>query len=642
MFINRAAFLVCLFYSFMLSAQTSSWEIVQAMGRGINLGNTLSAPVEGNWAPIVHEQYFVDVAQAGFSNVRIPADFFGSRTDGETSLWSSSANTADQYDGGIEDFTVSSIYLDRVENIIDWSLNQGLYTVLDFHGAELKTEFLETFNTTNSNYTHPTSAKRAADLMKFKSIWTQIANRFIDHPPELIFEVVNEPYFELNDDEMDFINLMIIDVIRSTGGNNSNRSIIITGGGANSYQAPSTIGDEVLNYDANLIASFHYYIPFNFTASSQEQYNDFNWGTNADKSTLDSHFDFVKNWSETNNIPVTLGEFAADNESGYNYNTGLYGNNGGPVSADRIEYHRYIAEQAIDRGFSFSAWCAGNKSTKTIHLRTDNPETNNIYPGVWVEEVKEALLSHGEWPTCYGPYNDEIIRNPDFECGISSQWSFSVLGSAEASLTETENVVYSGQTAAKIDVATSQGYNKVLLSNVIYDGDLNNKTLLIGCYAKSDTENISFKMRIKSLVDGDLIFVPSQVLELSNTYQYYQFEYVVPDLTENIQLQIMTGAHEGSYFFDAFDVQIVDTSLNSTDYNLPFIFVLYPNPTSSKINVKSDKSISQLRIFDVFGRIVLKTSQTKNINIEKFTPGIYSVDLMFLDGSFATKKIIKY
>ena len=94
---------------------------------------------------------------------------------------------------------------------------------------------------------------------RVKSIWTQIANRFIDHPTELIFEVVNEPYFELNDDEMDFINLMIIDVIRSTGGNNSNRLIIITGGGANSYQAPSTIGDEVLNYDANLIASFHYF-----------------------------------------------------------------------------------------------------------------------------------------------------------------------------------------------------------------------------------------------------------------------------------------------------------------------------------------------------------------------------------------------
>ena len=626
----------------MITAQTSNWDIVQDMGRGINMGNTLSAPVEGNWAPSVHEQYFIDVAEAGFNNVRIPVDFFGSRTDGQTVQWSSAANTASQYDGGIDDFTVSSLYLDRVEDVINWSLNQGLYTVLDFHGAELKSEFLQTFNNSNSNYTHPSSSKRAADLMKFKSIWTQIAYRFIDHPMELIFEVVNEPYFEVNDVDMNFINMMIIEAIRATGGNNSTRQIIITGGSSTSYQAPTSISNEVLSYDPNLIASFHYYMPFNFTASSQEQYNDFNWGTNADKSTVDSHFNTVKNWSETNNIPVTLGEFGADNESGYNYNTGLYDNNGGPVNSSRVEYHRYIAEQAINRGFSFSAWCAGNKSTKTIHLRTDNPETNNVYQGVWVEDVKNALLSDGVWPTCYGPYNDEIIRNPDFECGISSQWSFSVQGSAEAFLDETENVVYSGQTAAKIEVTSAQGYNKVLLSNVVYDGDLNNKTLIIGCYAKSNTENISFKMRIKSLVDGDLIFVPSQAYELSNTFQYYQFEYVIPDLTENVQLQIMTGAFEGSYFLDAFDVQVVDTSLNSSDYNLPYISLLYPNPTSSKINVKSDKSISRLRIFDVFGRIVMKTSQTQNINIEKFNPGIYSVELMFLDGSFTTQKIIKY
>ncbi len=642
MFINRVIFLVCLFHSFMITAQTSNWDIVQDMGRGINMGNTLSAPVEGNWAPLVHEQYFIDVAEAGFNNVRIPVDFFGSRTDGQTVQWSSAANTASQYDGGIDDFTVSSLYLDRVEDVINWSLNQGLYTVLDFHGAELKSEFLQTFNYSNSNYTHPSSSKRAADLMKFKSIWTQIAYRFIDYPMELIFEVVNEPYFEVNDVDMNFINMMIIEAIRATGGNNSTRQIIITGGSSTSYQAPTSISNEVLSYDPNLIASFHYYMPFNFTASSQEQYNDFNWGTNADKSTVDSHFNTVKNWSETNNIPVTLGEFGADNESGYNYNTGLYGNNGGPVNSSRVEYHRYIAEQAINRGFSFSAWCAGNKSTKTIHLRTDNPETNNVYQGVWVEDVKNALFSDGVWPTCYGPYNDEIIRNPDFECGISSQWSFSVQGSAEAFLDETENVVYSGQTAAKIEVTSAQGYNKVLLSNVIYDGDLNNKTLIIGCYAKSNTENISFKMRIKSLVDGDLIFVPSQAYELSNTFQYYQFEYVIPDLTENVQLQIMTGAFEGSYFLDAFDVQVVDTSLNSSDYNLPYISLLYPNPTSSRINVKSDKSISRLRVFDFFGRLVMKTTQIQNINIEKFNPGIYSVELIFLDGSFTTHKILKY
>ena len=88
----------------------SSWEVVEAMGRGINLGNTLSAPVEGNWAPQVYEQYFVDLANEGFSNVRIPADFFGSRTSGDTSNWSSSSNSSNQYNGSIADFTVNTTY----------------------------------------------------------------------------------------------------------------------------------------------------------------------------------------------------------------------------------------------------------------------------------------------------------------------------------------------------------------------------------------------------------------------------------------------------------------------------------------------------------------------------------------------------
>ena len=218
MFSIKNYFIVYFLGTLVLTSQSTNWEIVEAMGRGVNLGNTLSAPVEGNWAPTVYEQYFIDVSEAGFSNVRIPVDFYGSRTTGNTSVWSSLANTSNQYDGSVADFIVSSNYLDRVETVIDWSLNQGLYTVLDFHGADLKSEFLETFNSSRSNFTNPTSARRYADLMKFKSIWIQIANRFINHPELLIFEVVNEPYFEVSDVEMDYINLMIIDGIRSTGG----------------------------------------------------------------------------------------------------------------------------------------------------------------------------------------------------------------------------------------------------------------------------------------------------------------------------------------------------------------------------------------------------------------------------------------
>ena len=139
------------------------------------------------------------------------------------------------------------------------------------------------------------------------------------------FEVVNEPYFEISSSEMNELNMLIIDAIRSTGGNNAFRPIIITGGSSSSYQAPFAISEEVLEFDSNLIASFHYYQPFNFTSSSREEYNNFNWGSVNDKSIVDLHFDEVKQWSQDNNIPVTLGEFGADNENGINYNTGYMG-----------------------------------------------------------------------------------------------------------------------------------------------------------------------------------------------------------------------------------------------------------------------------------------------------------------------------
>ena len=44
------------------------------MNRGINLGNVLSASIEGNWSGEATEQYFIDVSNAGFKNVRIPID----------------------------------------------------------------------------------------------------------------------------------------------------------------------------------------------------------------------------------------------------------------------------------------------------------------------------------------------------------------------------------------------------------------------------------------------------------------------------------------------------------------------------------------------------------------------------------------
>ncbi|GAA4304721.1 glycoside hydrolase family 5 protein [Aestuariibaculum suncheonense] len=369
--------------------------MVEKMGRGINLGNVLSAPIEGNWAPAFTESYFQDVATAGFTTVRIPMDFFGTRTNGDTSVYSKDANTSGNYNGSAADYIVNSAYLDRIEQVINWGLNQNLVVILDFHGNTLKSEYIETFSETikengidvqNTLYTHPTSAKRAADNDKFRAIWSQIANRLKNYSYDLIFEIINEPYFNISANEMDTINTDIISIIRASGGNNPSRNIIITGGGANSWQAPLQVSPTILTGDSYLIPTFHYYLPFKFTSSSRDNVNDVEtWGSQEDKYIVDYHFEQVQTWAQNNNLPVLLGEFGADNEGGYNYSTMTYGNFGGPENASRVAYHEYLAEKAISLGFAFTAWDAGDESNKTIYKVSDRS---------WVEDVKDALLGN--------------------------------------------------------------------------------------------------------------------------------------------------------------------------------------------------------------------------------------------------------
>tara|TARA_R110002049_G_scaffold18043_3_gene69428 strand:+ start:12966 stop:14390 length:1425 start_codon:yes stop_codon:yes gene_type:complete len=367
-------------------SQITPQQMVDKMGRGINIGNVLSAPVEGNWAAPLTESYIEDIATAGFTTVRIPIDFFGNRTSGDTSVYSKNANTVASYTGTPSDYVVSATYLNRIEQIMTWTLNKNLVVILDFHGSTLKDEFLHTFSTKSkyaAYYTHPTSAKRTADNEKFRAIWTAIANRFKNYSYDLLFEIVNEPFFTLTDAEMDVLNADIISIIRASGGNNTDRNIVVTGGSKNSYEAPLQISSSVITSDDNLIATFHYYWPRAFTASASEEHSDYDWGTPADKTEIDTNFGAVQSWSQTNSIPVLLGEFGADNEGGYNYNTNTYGAFGGPEEASRIEFHRYLAQKAIDLGFAFTAWDAGHKSGKTIYIEPTRS---------WVVGVRDALL----------------------------------------------------------------------------------------------------------------------------------------------------------------------------------------------------------------------------------------------------------
>lgn len=261
----------------------SDWnsnEIVEEMGPGWNLGNSLDGPSEGAWTSRATQSLFTAVHDLGFGNVRIPV------------TWSNHIKKID----GV--WVIDEDWLNRVQDIVDYAMNVGLYVVINTHhdsagefnivrdtndtnGNGDRTEIIDlvatgswlgkaifgkTLNdgdftavsgtptrehnrlaTTSSAIVRPatltTLPSRAANDEAWENgkqimgdIWTQIANRFKDYDEHLIFESMNEPaiaWFDLHGHRthiaINELNQIFTDSIRAAGVNNANRWLIVSG-----------------------------------------------------------------------------------------------------------------------------------------------------------------------------------------------------------------------------------------------------------------------------------------------------------------------------------------------------------------------------------------------------------------------------
>jgi len=523
-----------------LLAQTTPHQMVAKMGRGINLGNVLSAPIEGNWAPPVQESYFEDIAVVGFKTVRIPIRFDTYTTP------LSSVNYTDgngNYIGSVSNYTVSTSYLNRVEQVVDWALSKGLVAIIDVHGDHW---YWDSYKVGDPAY------KTGADLLaaedRFKAIWTAISNRFQNKSEDLLFEIMNEAYFSMSEAEVDNTNTTILNIIRAT---NPTRNVIVNGGKKNSYEAPLQMGTSYPNnnnylYNDNyLIATFHYYLPRAFTASADATNNDNDWGTAADKTSVDTHFGIVKSWSQTVNVPVLLGEFGADNEGGYNYSTGTYGLNGGPDVTSRAEFHKYLAQKAIDLGFAFTVWDAGDESNKTIYKVANRD---------WVVDVRNAVLN----AQCT---SSGIIDNSNVECNYDSVWQLSKTNGASARITNALLAdAYNNSKSIKITLTTagSNAESVILNNKTATTGFTIGDNLVFKCFAKGSS-NQTFNIRIKAVINGVTVYQTSTPFNLTAAYQEFSLPYTILDNTTSLEFQVLCGLNAGDYYFDNFSSTSVVT-----------------------------------------------------------------------------------
>ena len=169
-------------------------EWVAGTGLGINLGNTLDAPTEGSWAKPAKEVYFDWYKAAGFTSVRVPV------------RWDAHTLTVPPY-------TVNASFLDRVEQVVDWSIARGLYTLVNTHHDDWLDGSTDT-------------AAFEAELPRLTAIWSQVAARFSPKSDLLAFEIYNEPHYNMTTAWLNAMNSAVLPVLRAT---NPTRNILLGG-----------------------------------------------------------------------------------------------------------------------------------------------------------------------------------------------------------------------------------------------------------------------------------------------------------------------------------------------------------------------------------------------------------------------------
>jgi len=82
-------------------------------------------------------------------------------------------------------------------------------------------------------------------------------------------------------------------------------------------------------------------------------------------------------------------------------------------------------------------------------------------------------------------------------------------------------------------------------------------------------------------------------------------------------------------------VGINEAYLNTTD------ILVFPNPTSQFITIKSDQMVEKVNLYSVDGKLILTTTQTNHIDISKLSLGVIIVEVYLKNGDIAHTKVYK-
>ena len=283
-----------------------AFAVNAALRRGVNLGNMLEAPHEGDWGVRVEDEFFTVIRDAGFDAVRIPI------------RWSAHAEPDPPC-------TIDASFFKRVDHVIQQALDNNLHVIINVHHYE------------------EICSRPEAHRGRLIALWRQIAQRYWEQPEQVCFEVLNEPHGALTAEVWNGILTETLAAIRES---NPQRIVVLGPTSWNNYSHLDEL--ELPEEDRNIVVTFHFYEPFEFTHQGASWVRPKpppvgrRWeGTDAERQQIEDSFNQVANWSRRHQRPVLLGEFGAYEKADIE---------------SRVRWTRFVREQAEQRGFSWSYW----------------------------------------------------------------------------------------------------------------------------------------------------------------------------------------------------------------------------------------------------------------------------------------------
>ena len=324
----------------------SATGFVRRINLGINIGNTLDAPsgneIEWGARPITRSLIRLYKAK-GLNAVRVPV------------TWRA------HFDVDDPKHEIRPAFLDRVQDVVDLCLDEGMVVFLNLHhdggGGEWPRDWL-TIDGANED--------RANAILA--DLWRQIAMRFRAYGENLVFEAFNEVRKAKGHPGEDgqqagkddwsgnafyckTVNRYaktFYETVRRTGGNNARRYLLIPTYAATDSEESCRSWAHPNPSDNHVMVSIHAYEPGWFCLWGEETRYD------REKFTkrFDEVFPFLKATFSDRGVPVVIGEVAADRRYFDAAKTE-------PNDAERVKWAKHYGFESARYGMPCILWESG-------------------------------------------------------------------------------------------------------------------------------------------------------------------------------------------------------------------------------------------------------------------------------------------